>query len=313
VTAIGINGCSGAMVSDSKSAACPIVATPRLAVTKRCPVNPVPPGGVLNFSGTVSNAGNITLTNVLVVNDHPTNHTPVFGPITLAPGQSSNFSGSYRVCDFCCPPYVDVLTARGASACNGSNVTASATAACPGITTPQLNVRVDCPPQPARQGELLNYSGSVSNSGDVVLMDVLVTDDKTGYVAQISALAPRETAEFTGSFTPTNCGPGSATLVTGTARNACTGDIIGDQFNAACPVLCLDAPPQVVIANPHLSENGFQFSFRAESGLTYTVQYSLTLAPSDWQPLTNFMGGGATAFIQAPTTNSQCYYRVLVQ
>jgi len=314
VTARGINGCNGVVVSDSESAGCPIVATPRLVVTKHCPVNPVPPGGVLNFSGTVSNAGNITLTNVVVVNDQPTNNTPVFGPVVLAPGQSANFSGSYTVCRICCPPFVDTLTATGASACNGSNVTATATAACPGITTPQLAVRVDCPPQPPRQGELLIYSGSVSNSGDVVLTDVLVTDDQNGYVAQISALAPRETAGFISSFTPTNCGPSFAFNVTGTARNACTGDFISDQLNALCSVLCLNTPPsQLAIGNPHLGENGFEFSFHAESGVTYTVQYSLRLVPSDWQPLTNFVGGGGTAVIQAPTTNGQCYYRVLVQ
>jgi uncharacterized repeat protein (TIGR01451 family) len=314
VTARGINVCNGAMVTNSESAACPIVPTPRLVVTKNCPANPVPPGGVLNFSGTVSNAGNVTLTNVLVVNDHPTNNTPVLGPITLSPGQSTNFSGSYTICRGCCPPFVDTLTATGANACNGSNVTATATAVCPGITTSQLTVRVDCPPQPSAQGEPFIYSGSVSNAGDVALTDVLVTDDKTGYVTQFSALAPGEVAEFTGGFTPTNCGPDFVAIVTAIANNACTGVPITNQFNAVCPVLCLDgSPQQFVIANPHLSGNGFHFSFLTESGLTYTVQYSLMLAPPDWQPLTNFVGGGGQAFIEVPIANAQCYFRLLVQ
>src|SRR5205814_10464303 len=54
---------------------CPAITTPRLSLVKHCPANPVPPGGIATFSGTVSNAGNITLTNVLVFNNRPTNNT----------------------------------------------------------------------------------------------------------------------------------------------------------------------------------------------------------------------------------------------
>jgi hypothetical protein len=314
VTARGFNGCDGELATASASAACPIVATPRLVITKSCPVAPVPPGGVLNFSGTVSNAGNVTITNVVVVNDHPTNNTRVLGPITLAPGQFTNFSGSYTVCRFCCPPFVDTLTVTGAGACNGSNVTATATAACPGITTPQLSVRVDCPPQPPLQGGLFVYSGSVSNSGNVPLTDVLVTDDKTGAIAQISALAPLESAAFTGSFTPTNCGPDYAIFVTGSARNACTGAAIADQIGAVCPVICLgQSPSQLVILNPQLSGNEFQFSLLTENGVNYTVQFTPLLVPANWQELTNIFGNGDTVTITEPATNSQRYYRILVQ
>jgi len=315
VTARGINGCNGTVVSNSASAECPIVATPRLVVSKNCPGSPVPPGGVLNFSGIVSNAGNVTLTNVFVVNDHPTNNTPVLGPITLLPAQFTNFSGSYTVCRFCCPPFVDVLTATGASACNGSNVAATAAAVCPGVTTPELIVRANCPAQPPKQGEPCTYSGVVSNSGDIALIDVLVTDDKTGYVTQISALAPGAAAEFTGSFTPTNCGPDIATLVTATARNACTGSPVTNQLSTVCPVVCANraSPLPLVIVNPHLNGNEFHFSFLGENGFSYTVQYTPLLVPANWRTLTNFIGPGDMVVIAEPKTNAQRYYRVLVQ
>jgi hypothetical protein len=209
---------------------------------------------------------------------------------------------------------VDTLTVTGAGACNGSNVTATATAACPGITTPQLSVRVDCPPQPPLQGGLFVYSGSVSNSGNVPLTDVLVTDDKTGAIAQISALAPLESAAFTGSFTPTNCGPDYAIFVTGSARNACTGAAIADQIGAVCPVICLgQSPSQLVILNPQLSGNEFQFSLLTENGVNYTVQFTPLLVPANWQELTNIFGNGDTVTITEPATNSQRYYRILVQ
>src|SRR5207245_1031977 len=135
VLASGADKCFGRLVTASDFKDCPGITTPRIAVTKRCPANPVVPGGLAVFSGTVSNAGNITLTNVIVVNDRPTNNTPVFGPVTLAPGQSTNFTGSEVVPANCCS-YFDTLTATGASVCTGSNVTASATAVCPTLITP---------------------------------------------------------------------------------------------------------------------------------------------------------------------------------
>src|SRR5438067_4136622 len=114
--ASGADKCFGRIVTASDTKACPGITSPRITVTKRCPPNPVPPGGVAIFSGTVSNAGNITLTNVLVVNNRPTNNTPVFGPVTLAPGQSASFTGSEDVPPNCCE-YFDTLIATGANVC----------------------------------------------------------------------------------------------------------------------------------------------------------------------------------------------------
>src|SRR6185369_3187178 len=130
---------------------CPGITTPRIAVTKHCPPNPVVPGGVAIFSGTVSNAGNITLTNVLVVNNRPTNNTPVFGPVTLLPGQGTNFTGSEVVPPNCCE-YFDTLTAVGANTCTGSNVMASASAVCPTLVIPRITVTKNCPPAPVPLG-----------------------------------------------------------------------------------------------------------------------------------------------------------------
>ena len=100
-----------------------------LFVTKNCPAYPVPPGGMLSFTGTVTNAGNAILTNVFVVNDHPTTNTIIFGPAILPPGQGAEFAGNYRVSG--CGPYSDTLTAFGQTPC-GATVTNFATVTCPG-------------------------------------------------------------------------------------------------------------------------------------------------------------------------------------
>ena len=315
VTARGNNLCNGTNVSASQVALCPILPEPRLVVTKNCPVSPVPPGGLLAFSGIVSNAGNITLTNVIVVNDHPTNGTPVLGPITLAPQQFTNFSGSYRVCPQCCPPYVDTISGAGAQICNGSNVTASATAYCPGITTPKLSLLVDCPPNVVTQGEWFFYSGTVSNSGDVTVGDILVTDNKAGLLTDIAALAPAEAMDFFGFYIATNCGPSVPTVVTATAYNVCTGGSVSNQVTASCLIICIGGQPPLppLLMNPTNGGGQTTFSLETETGKSYTAQYTDILVPANWQNFTNFTGSGGVITISNTTASQQRFYRVLVQ
>ena len=84
----------GRTVTDSASSACVTATDPKLSVTRTCPPLPVLLGQPLVFSGVVSNAGNITLVNVTIVNTQPTAGSPVWGPITLAPGESVTYYGS---------------------------------------------------------------------------------------------------------------------------------------------------------------------------------------------------------------------------
>jgi len=72
------------------STTCSITTTPLLAVTQNCPVAPTIAGTLLTYSGTVRNAGNINLTNVVVLNNQ-SGATPVFTADTLAPGATANF------------------------------------------------------------------------------------------------------------------------------------------------------------------------------------------------------------------------------
>jgi len=89
---------------------------PVLVVAKACPAHPVPPGGTLVWTGSVTNASEIVLSNVVVLNDRPSSDTVVFGPATLAPGESASFSGGYSVHACSCGPHTDTLTATGVAA-----------------------------------------------------------------------------------------------------------------------------------------------------------------------------------------------------
>ena len=60
--------CPGPAAADSFTATCTVTGAPRIVVTKVCPTAPVKPGDLMEFKGTVRNAGNITLVDVTVVN-----------------------------------------------------------------------------------------------------------------------------------------------------------------------------------------------------------------------------------------------------
>src|ERR1017187_9862904 len=67
--------------------------TPGIAVSVSCPTD----CGLAGFSGSVTNTGNVTLTNVFVLSSQPSNNTLLLGPISLAPGAAAIFAGSYLV------------------------------------------------------------------------------------------------------------------------------------------------------------------------------------------------------------------------
>src|ERR1051325_5098037 len=213
VGASGEAGCSAQRGVTPAWAPCQPAPDPRLSVTKICPAQPVPLGELLVFSGTVSNEGNITLTDVTVVNNQPSNNSPVLGPMTLAPGQAANFTGSYRVpTDLCETNLSDTLTARGNNLCNGVQITTNASAQCPIVPRARLVVTKNCPPEPVPPGGVLIFSGMVSNAGNVTLTNVIVVNDRpTNHTPVLGpiTLAPQQATNFSGSYTvcPECCPP----------------------------------------------------------------------------------------------------------
>jgi uncharacterized repeat protein (TIGR01451 family) len=312
VIAIGTNVCTGSNVTTSAFTVCPVIPTPRLTITKHCPPNPVAPGQLLMYTGSISNSGSITITNIFVVNDRPVPLTPVFGPITLTPGQSQNFSGSYTNPYDCCGPCVDTLTARGQDICAGSNVVATASAACPRTNTPAIFVTRSCPTPPPTLGDLAFFSGVVSNSGDATLASVSVVDDQAGVIMNNQALAPGEAQQFQAFYIVTNCGPSVADGVSASGSDICTGLAVSNRFVAACQVLCSTSPPvQVVLSNPTTDGTNFHFTFPTVPGQSYTVQFSDLLSPANWQTLSHVTGDGSSATVSDAMTNTQRFYRVL--
>jgi uncharacterized repeat protein (TIGR01451 family) len=315
VTARGLDACTYAPVVNSVTTTCPIITTPRIAVTKNCPSQTTPRGGVFTFTGTVSNPGNVTLTNVVVVNNYQVDcysrtNGPVIGPITLAPGALVSFSGSYTAPRACCE-VVDTLTASGQDRCAGTRVTATATALCPLLSTPRITVTRVCPDTQVPVGGVFTYSGSVSNAGDVVLTNVYVLSSKptanTAVLGPIE-LAPGETKVFSGSYTVTaNSNPATDT-VTARGTDTCQGRTVTAMAN------CFGSIFPLTITSVTLTNGMATITWAASPGTVYTLQYKTTLQDPSWISIPgNVTASGNTASRNdAVGSTTQRFYRVMV-
>ena len=190
----------------------------------------------------------VTLVNVFVVDNQPSNNTPVISNITLAPGAFLTFTGSYTAPLVCCET-IDTLTAHGQDRCSGSNVTATATAICPTLYTPGIALVQNCPPNPLPMGSEYEFSGFVTNTGDAILTNVLVfstypcRDNLPSGVSIDSRqlplpllgpidLAPGQSAPYTGCmFVPYNT---CEVTVIVTSQETCKGTWITN--TVSCPV-----------------------------------------------------------------------------
>jgi len=235
VRAAGMDNCSGLVVEDKATATCPLTTAAAIAITQACPVTPGVPGGPVLYTGTVKNTGNITLTNVVIVNDK-SGIVPIFTTNELKPGMVAAFSGSYAGPTNCSSTSTSIVT--GQSAC-GVAVTASASTTCLIITAPAIQVTVACPAAPVPQGGILTFSGTVSNPGNITLTNVIVVNNWPVHgvvVKTLASLAPGEVQPFTGSFVvPANCCVAWNTVVA--TGQDCSGATVSDSDSGTCPVL----------------------------------------------------------------------------
>jgi uncharacterized repeat protein (TIGR01451 family) len=315
VTARGLDACSFAPVVNSVTTTCPIMTTPRILVTKNCPSPPTPRGGVFTFTGTVSNPGDVTLTNVVVVNNYQVDcylrtNGPVIGPITLAPGAFVNFSGSYTAPLSCCQ-VVDTLTASGQDRCAGTRVAATATALCPLLSTPRITVTRVCPQTPVPVGGVFTYSGLVSNAGDVVLTNVTVVSSQPNANTSVLGpleLAPGETKVFSGSYTVTANSDPATDTVTARGIDTCQGRTVTATANCVGPVT---AP---AITSMTLANGMATVTWTATPGSVYTLQCKTMQQDANWISIPgNVTASGNTASKNdAVGSTMQRFYRVMV-
>ncbi len=287
VTARGVNICTLLPVTSSATTTCPIQTAPSITVVKNCPSQPTPHGGLFVFTGSVSNSGNVTLTNVFVVNSQPAANTPVIGPITLAPGARTTFSGSYTAPLDCCE-VTDTLTARGEDRCAGTLVTHTATQVCPLSTSPSIGVTLSCPATPVAVGGLFEFSGLVTNTSAEVLTNVYVVSNLPvpgTVVAGPIELAAGETEFFTGSYTVAG---NSGLIVTASAQDTCLGRTVNAAANCSGSVNPPNQPRAITVV---INGNGTVSGVANGQLLNIGQNYTATATPAAGSTFVNWSGG----------------------
>ncbi|HLP93646.1 MAG TPA: hypothetical protein VK168_06395, partial [Saprospiraceae bacterium] len=188
-------------------------------------------GDVITYTFTVTNTGNVTLSDVTV-----TDPLPGLNPITpasvatLAPGASAVFTATYAItqADLDAGNVLNSATATGTDP-NGDPVTDTDDEMVDGLQNPSINiVKSALPATYHLVGEVITYTFTVTNTGNVTLSDVTVTDPLPGLSAitpaSVPSLAPGASTVFTATYMITQ-----ADLNAGSVNNTATAT--GDDPN----------------------------------------------------------------------------------
>ena len=233
-----------------------LLAEPAIEVVKDCPAEAAA-GEEITYEITVTNTGNVDLTNVTVVDDIIGDLSDEF-PDTLAVGSDPvTVSVQYTPTASDGDPVTNTVTATGDWSAGETSDSVSATANCTTDIThePGILVVKECPAS-APFGEDVTFTITVTNTGNEPLENVIVTDELLGgdITADFGFADPfpvggEASAEFT--YTPgadedpvensvTASGDGVDSGDTVTSTDACETDIThvpGIAVTKSCPEL----------------------------------------------------------------------------
>src|SRR6185436_1633873 len=116
--------------------------------------------GLITFSCTGKNCGNVGLFGVTVTNLVNNGSFLILGPTNIATNQIVSFSGSWVPLNPCLPSTATLVAfASDAIQPTPSNVVSSASVTCQNVLTPGIHVTKLCPPTTVSPGQSLVYSG----------------------------------------------------------------------------------------------------------------------------------------------------------
>jgi uncharacterized repeat protein (TIGR01451 family) len=208
------------------------LSTPSIALVKSAVLNKgingrMDAGDTITYHFTVTNTGNVSLTNVHITDPKI---TVTGGPISLGIGESDSatFSGTYTVsqADINSGSIANTAAAIGTPPI-GNDVSSSSTVTelldadkeITLIKTGTLKLDEVAPNDIANVGDKINYTFTVSNPGNVPLTGVVITDPKISVIGNAIVLNPGDSndSNFTGTYTLTQ-----ADLNAGTFTNTAT-------------------------------------------------------------------------------------------
>ncbi|TDN92570.1 putative repeat protein (TIGR01451 family) [Microbacterium sp. BK668] len=209
--------------SPQRSASVPVAQSPSIDLVKSVtsPTGPVTAiGDVITYGFRVTNTGNVSVQNVTVTDQQAApagglTSGPTCPAGTLAPGASMNCTGTYTVtqADLDAGAINDTATARADSPA-GPVTSGQRTASVPVAQSPAVDLvkSVTAPAGPVTAvGDVVSYRFRVSNTGNVTLHGISVSDQQTppagplttGPTCPAATLAPGAFVDCTATYTVT--------------------------------------------------------------------------------------------------------------
>jgi hypothetical protein len=189
----------------------------------------------VHVSGTVCNEGAVTATLTSLVDDQAGDLFSSLSSTTLAPkgqaGECATYSGDYT--STTASDNTDTVTAEATQA--GQTVSASGGATCSVTPHPAITVNKTCDAavNAAGTGVVVTFSGTVTNTGNVTLSGVSVSNDKGGVTQQPSStLAPGASSTYSGSYASTTAA--NSDTVTASGTGALGGGSVSNTGSASC-------------------------------------------------------------------------------
>jgi hypothetical protein len=242
---------------------------PCIGVTKNCANACTPYGQPIGFSGVVTNCSSSPNTPLtIILTDDPT-ATINFAATTssgrtydgtLTNNETVAYTGSYQPSGTgaaLCGPFTDTITAVGLDV-TGFGVTNHASATCNVSTSPAIDLTKDCFKTGSPGVRTLNPGDTyvevfvVSNTGNVPLQNVSISDDVQGTITIGSLDVGASVTNTTASITPPAgfCGPiTDHATASGTGicpANSCTSQTTVTSAQRTCTVT-VACPPQIQI------------------------------------------------------------------
>jgi uncharacterized repeat protein (TIGR01451 family) len=232
-TATGTPPTGPALPPASSSDTVPAVTNPKVAIAKTAsPTSFDAPGTVITYSYRVTNSGNVTLDPVTVTDPMPGLSSIHCPSSTLTPGASMTCTATYTTtqADVDRGSITNTGTAT-ALAPDGTTTNNKSTDTVPSVANPAITLAKSSDPSTfTSAGAKITYSYHVTNTGNVTLDPVTVTDPMPGLstlTCPQSSLAPSDSMTCTASYFTTQADLDRGTITnlgtaTGTAPDGAT-------------------------------------------------------------------------------------------
>ena len=156
-------------------------------------------GDILNYTIIITNTGNVTLTNI-AVSDPLTGLNQTVA--TLAPGASRTFNTTYSVVQNDLNAGIINNTARASYTFAGTPYSETASESISANASPELSINKSVSESSYTSvGDILHYTITVTNTGNVTLTNVSVSDPLTGLNQNIGNLNPGASRTFNTTHT----------------------------------------------------------------------------------------------------------------